>query len=671
MPEPVSLEDVAGGTERRIGIQDSIGKPLEQMRLVGIDLEMTKLHLCLGPGERARTLESGRVTMVVGEIERLFSGRCDERRERHANGSAGCKMQVTPEAHDRIEYRAGCVRERATVDHRHRRANRAPAAEEARAVGLELNSTHRLTLASDDMGCPHLLLAGRPRAACRQQRTDVRDEFGLDEEIRESGVGSIGGRRGEDDFRVRGELDVARASAEVRERDSPHFRIILRGDDDFERGRDRAIPPDDLDALFGVLDLIGARLDTARLVTGRPDLAAVYIAYEDVRAEVIARHVLAPAGDGKLAPSTVAGSGRRHHHGVSAVGEKVRPRSRVVRRFEAANTRRNDVAHGHGRLDLFGPRTRDGDVAGRALLEKQLGRSHHRLVAEPRSHLAAAEHIVESDQQHALVVRHVGAHDRGTRSVRDAGWRVVEGFVEAVSAASAIGGNASEILRRFPGIDHRCEPGRIGGNHYIRAQAPLEPEARHTEARVLVRSLEVEGAVGGFGDTPRHAAFAPVAHLPADDEPVSLVEEASSRRVHDERRHQVFEHRAGPGNERRASVHGCERTAELKPVGDGHVALGDRDEAREACLGGEQIVAVRIELAVAQPVPDGEELACWIEEEAEIHLLEELASEVAEPRDTAHERDARSADALEVRDQRTYENDWLGRGVWRRDRHGS
>ena len=41
----------------------------EQMRLVGIDLKMMKLHLCLRPGERARALESGRVTIVVGEIE--------------------------------------------------------------------------------------------------------------------------------------------------------------------------------------------------------------------------------------------------------------------------------------------------------------------------------------------------------------------------------------------------------------------------------------------------------------------------------------------------------------------------------------------------------------------------------------------------------------------------
>ena len=51
-------------------------------------------------------------------------------------------------------------------------------------------------------------------------------------------------------------------------------------------------------------------------------------------------------------------------------------------------------------------------------------------------------------------------------------------------------------------------------------------------------------------------------------------------------------------------------------------------------------------MTVAHPITDAEELACWIEEEAEIHFLEELASELAEPKDTAHERGACSPGML-------------------------
>src|SRR2546423_6288744 len=129
------------------------------MRLVGIDLEMMKLHLGLRPGERARALESGRVTIVVGEIERLFSSRRNQRRERDAHGGAGGDAHATSETDDRIQYRARRVRERKTVDHRHGGTGRAPAAEEACAVGLELDLAHGIAFYADDISRPHLTLA--------------------------------------------------------------------------------------------------------------------------------------------------------------------------------------------------------------------------------------------------------------------------------------------------------------------------------------------------------------------------------------------------------------------------------------------------------------------------------------------------------------------------------
>ena len=44
--------------------------------------------------------------------------------------------------------------------------------------------------------------------------------------------------------------------------------------------------------------------------------------------------------------------------------------------------------------------------------------------------------------------------------------------------------------------------------------------------------------------------------------------------------------------------------SEPEPVPRRHVALGDRDEARQARLGGEQVVTVGIETAVRDPIPD-------------------------------------------------------------------
>ena len=60
-------------------------------------------------------------------------------------------------------------------------------------------------------------------------------------------------------------------------------------------------------------------------------------------------------------------------------------------------------------------------------------------------------------------------------------------------------------------------------------------------------------------------------------------------------------------------------TAEAEPVARRDVALGDRDEAREPRLGGEQIVAARVERALRHAIADREQLALGIEQEAEVH----------------------------------------------------
>ena len=69
-----------------------------------------------------------------------------------------------------------------------------------------------------------------------------------------------------------------------------------------------------------------------------------------------------------------------------------------------------------------------------------------------------------------------------------------------------------------------------------------------------------------------------------------------------------------------------------------HVALGDRDEARQARLGGEQVVAVGIETALGDLVPDRQELPRGVEQKTELHRVEELPRQCGERRDAALER---------------------------------
>ena len=96
-------------------------------------------------------------------------------------------------------------------------------------------------------------------------------------------------------------------------------------------------------------------------------------------------------------------------------------------------------------------------------------------------------------------------------------------------------------------------------------------------------------------------------------------QQAACRRAHHQRRHQIFEHRSGPGDQARTAVDRRQGAAQPEPVLGGHIALGDGDEARQPRFGRQQVVEIGIETAVAAAIADGKELAVGIEQKAEFH----------------------------------------------------
>ena len=69
---------------------------------------------------------------------------------------------------------------------------------------------------------------------------------------------------------------------------------------------------------------------------------------------------------------------------------------------------------------------------------------------------------------------------------------------------------------------------------------------------------------------------------------------------------------------------------------DGDVALGDRNEACETRLRGEEIVATGVEAAVGDAIPDRQQLPHRIEEKSEVHGVDHrprTAGERGEPTD--------------------------------------
>ena len=174
-----------------------------------------------------------------------------------------------------------------------------------------------------------------------------------------------------------------------------------------------------------------------------------------------------------------------------------------------------------------------------------------------------------------------------------------ERLVEAIATARAERGEAREILRRGLRIDHGREPGGVGSDDNVLAEAALQAQAGHAEVRILVGELEVAGVVGGLRNAPRNAEHGAVARSAAA-RPERLVCSsrlpAGARMTSEGIRYSNIEPdqeiSAAPSAERRDGA------AEPEPVARRNIAFGDGEEAREPRLRGEEVVAAWVELAV-------------------------------------------------------------------------
>ena len=293
----------------------------------------------------------------------------------------------------------------------------------------------------------------------------------------------VGGGRGEHDLGVRGQLDLPHPGAVVGERHPAQLGVVLGADHHLEPAADRAVTPDDLGAVLGEGDLVAVRLDAARLISGRPDLAALRVAEEDEGPPGVASGVLAEAGDGDVLEAAVAGAGRGQHHRVAAVAQQVAPGDGVVRGVIAADCRRGEADLRGGR-DLFGARPGHRHVARRPLLQQQLGRLDERGGVEAGRHgavLPDVQDVRQGEERHPLVMRHVGVHHGEILPLGQTGGRVVDRLVEAIPAAAAGALQPREIADRRPRLKHRRERRRIGRHHHVLGEPPLEPEAGHPE----------------------------------------------------------------------------------------------------------------------------------------------------------------------------------------------
>ena len=175
-----------------------------------------------------------------------------------ASAIAAARLVVTPVANARRTCPPGAMRTRrrrlrigsstAPVRARERPAverdrvlGRAPAADEARAVGLPLDRAVDAVLDAQHVHRPRGRLVGRARAATAQQRGALGTVLGLEEQLEERRVGEIVGGRREHDLDQARHLDLAQAVAAVDQRDAPHLDVVLGRHRDLEPGLDAVV----------------------------------------------------------------------------------------------------------------------------------------------------------------------------------------------------------------------------------------------------------------------------------------------------------------------------------------------------------------------------------------------------------------------------------------------
>ena len=473
------------------------------------------------------------------------------------------------------------------------------------------------------MNCVHHVRAperslgrGARPPGCRERRTPLMP-LGLDEQVGERRMGAVGVRRREHHLAVARELDLPHLVAVVRHGDAPDLRGILRHDGDLRPGLDVAVGAVEGHAVRRQLGAIPVRARAHRLVAGGPDAIGGQVAHVDELPRVVAGPVRTPARHRELAVPAVARPAVADHDRVREAAQQRDARLRGLGGLDLAHRRALELRIGERLVHARHLRRLEHEAPRDPLVQQQLGGADERVRVEAPLPDPVLEQVRQRHHRHADVVGHERAHERVPPPRFRPG--VVERIVEPEVAEGVLALELREVVERALGIHHHRERGGVGRDHEVAAEPALQREIRHPERAVLIREVTIAEVVRALAHPPRDAALLAVGHVPADGAAVRLVEDRLRERLHHERRHEVLEHAAAPGDERHLAGGARERAPEVEPVRRRHLVVRDRDEAREPGLGGQEVVVRRVQRVRPVLVADGEELARGVEQEAEVH----------------------------------------------------
>ena len=258
---------------------------------------------------------------------------------------------------------------------------------------------------------------------------------------------------------------------------------------------------------------------------------------------------------------------------------------------------------------------------GDALLEKQAAGAHRGVGQKAAQDTALTEGVGGGQHAHAHVMGHAASHQLALVPAAARG-REVERLVKAEAPARTEALQPPEIPDRGRSVDRESQKARVGGDDHVRLLPAPERQRSAAAGLVAVMQRGVERVKGALGDAPG-LAREDLPPLRVDAEARAFVQQAAALVGQEQRRHQVFEHRARPAREAAEAVLLQLRAAQAPPVPHRRLAPGDGQIACQHGLARHQVVPAAEAAPRLRVEADIEQAAIAVVEQREIHCAAE------------------------------------------------
>ena len=603
LAQAIAQQGRRAAAQGRMRMQQQGGEQLQLRQPGRFQAQLARLPAGLAGRIGEGPFQCGQGGIALGVFEQGLPRAAGQGQEGQLPVFAGFEHQAHLQRHHRVECPAAVAAQ--PVEHALRLTLIAVTAEEALPVAVKPHHRHARVVDHQAMQEQWRFFLGMARTPGKQQGLQLREILAADEQLAERRVAFVVERRRQYHFAITGQLQGARSIALVAQGQAADFQVVGSGDGNLHAQADAMVVTLEFRhmRMEGHLLMLGQH--AGRLPARRPQRPALLVAQVDPQPLAVAGGIALPARQRMLMPVQPAATGGGYPTAQTAVAEHVNLGEQLGALGQPGMRRRHPTAD--RRLARLEPRALRRQFLRDALMQQQLHDPDPRFFTKtPHQHIGT-EGIVQGGEDHALVMGHERAHGSATPATGNPLGGEVRRFVEPVAADQAEALQAQQIVQRGRRIDRQGQRRRVGRHHQIARLLAAQAQCGHPECPVAVAVFGIARGEGRFGDAPGHALVAAMLALHLDGGAFALPEQRAGMAGQQQRRHQVLEHRAIPGQQGQPAGHLRQGPTEAEPVFQGHIALHDGEIAGQSRLARQQVVMVIVQAVGTEVVANVEQ----------------------------------------------------------------